>query len=115
MLEKILILFGCDTGSLKVTRAMTKLVFFDGSIHTLAGSQTINMLVDFAFGVDLLCLHACAMVPVGAIVSLQRSAIKRISKVVISAPERIPIAYPAPVLNGGYHILCLENPGLFGL
>ena len=24
-------------------------------------------------------------------------------------------AYPAPVLNGGYHILCLENPGLFGL
>ena len=56
--EKILILFGCDTGSLKVTRAMTKLVFFDGSIHTLAGSQTINMLVDFAFGVDLLCLHA---------------------------------------------------------
>ena len=27
----------------------------------------------------------------------------------------MPIAYPAPVLNGGYHILCLENPGLFGL
>ena len=27
-----------------------------GTIHTLAGSQTINMLVDFAFGVDLLCL-----------------------------------------------------------
>ena len=38
---------------------------------------------------------------------------KRISKVVISAPAKIPIAYPAPVLNGGYHILCLENPGLF--
>ena len=56
----------------------------------------------------------CAIVPVGAIVSLQRSAIKRISKVVISAPAKIPIAYPAPVLNGGYHILCLENPGLFG-
>ena len=50
----------------------------------------------------------------GAIVSLQRRAINRISNVVISAPPRIPIANPAPVLNGGYHILCLENPGLFG-
>ena len=57
----------------------------------------------------------CAIVPVGAIVSLQRSATKRISKVVISAPCRMPIAYPAPVLNGEYHILWRENPGLFGL
>ena len=47
----------------------------------------------------------CAIVPVGAIVSLQRRAIKRISNVVISAPASIPMAYPAPVLNGGYHIL----------
>ena len=67
----------------------------------------------------VLCNHfpstPWAIVPVGAMVSLQRSAINRISKVVISAPASIPIAYPAPVLNGGYHILCLENPGLFGL
>ena len=57
----------------------------------------------------------CAIVPVGAIVSLHLKAIKRISNVVISAPALIPIAKPAPVLNGGYHILCLENPGLLGL
>ena len=35
-------------------------------------------------------------------------------KVVISAPARIPIAYPAPVLKGEYHILCREKPGLLG-
>ena len=48
-------------------------------------------------------------------VSLHLNAINLISNVVISAPLFIPIAYPAPVLNGGYHILCLENPLLFGL
>ena len=57
----------------------------------------------------------CAIVPVGAIVSLHLKAMNLISNVVISAPALIPIAYPAPVLNGGYHILCLENPGLLGL
>ena len=51
----------------------------------------------------------------GAIVSLHLKAMNLISNVVISAPALIPIAYPAPVLNGGYHILCLENPGLLGL
>ena len=56
--EKILILIGCDTGGLEITRAMPKLIFFDSSIYTLAGSQTVNVLIDFAFGVDLLCLHA---------------------------------------------------------
>ena len=114
-LQKIFILFLRDPCSLQVTRAMAKLVFPDCSVNSLACGQSVFCLVDLACCIDLFCATPCAMVPVGAMVSLQRSAIKRISKEVISAPARIPIAYPAPVLNGGYHILCLENPGLFGL
>ena len=56
--QKILILLGRDTGSLKITRTMSKLVFSDCSINSLTGCQTIDMLVNFAFGIHLLRLHA---------------------------------------------------------
>src|SRR3989337_3907354 len=56
-----------------------------------------------------------AMVPVGSIVSFTLSPIYRISKLVISAPALIPIAYPAPVLYGLYHVLCCASCALLGL
>ena len=50
----------------------------------------------------LICLATtpCASVPVGAMVSLQRRAINRISKVVISAPARMPIAPTGTLAQG---------------
>ena len=114
-LQKIFILFLRDPCSLQVTRAVAKLIFPDCSVNSLACGQSVFCLIDLASCIDLFCADTLCDGSRRSNGILAAKCDKTHLKGRHLRTCRIPIAYPAPVLNGGYHILCLENPGLFGL
>ena len=91
-LLQLLVLLSDDADRAQIAGAAPLQIFRHRTMHPLRGGDPV--FLSYTSPSELICFAPtpCASVPVGAMVSLQRRAIKRISKVVISAPARIPMA-----------------------